>query len=442
MTPVGTGTNTLSPSPAPGLTRNGDRRGGQPAPVAEAEHAGDGRRRVDAVDVLRGVAMILMALDHTRDYFGDAAADPTNLRTAGTALFLTRWVTHFCAPVFFLLTGAGAALSPGRRTPGERSRFLLTRGLWLVLLELTLLRTLLQFNVDYRVTILNVLWALGWSTVALAALSRLPVRAVVALGVGLIASHNLADPVSPVALGAWAPLWHVLHQPGLLLASGGRFVLLAYPLVPWIGVTAVGFGLGHLFARPADRRRAWLLRLGAGMIAAFVLVRALDGYGDPRPWGPQAAGASSALRVALAFLNTTKYPPSLLFLLMTLGPALLALRWLDGRLDGRVAAGGRLPAVLRPALVFGRVPLFYFLLHFALIHLLAVLASAARFGAVHGMFESPTLDRYPVTQPPGWPAPLPWIYVVWAVVVAVAYPCCRWYAARKARDPGGWLRYL
>ena len=392
--------------------------------------------RVEAVDVLRGAVMVLMALDHTRDYFGNAAADPTNLQTASAALFLTRWVTHFCAPVFFLLMGAGAAL--GRRTPEARSHFLLTRGLWLVFLELTVLRTLLQFNVDYRVTILNVLWALGWSTVALAALSRLPLRVVVTLGVGLIVLHNLADPIAPATFGTWAPLWTVLHQPGLLMASGGRFVLLAYPLVPWIGVTAVGFGLGHLFAWPAERRRAWLLRLGAGMIAAFVLLRALDGYGDPRPWSPQVVGHPGAVRFALAFLNTTKYPPSLLFLLMTLGPALLALRWLDARLE----ADGHLPWALRPALVFGRVPLFYFLLHFALIHLLAVVVSAVRYGAVHWMFESPTLDRYPITQPPGWPAPLPWVYLAWAAVVVLTYPCCRWYATRKARHPGSWMRYL
>jgi uncharacterized membrane protein len=222
------------------------------------------------------------------------------------------------------------------------------------------------------VTILNVLWALGWSLVALAAISRLPLRATVALGVGLIALHNLADPVSPAAFGAWAPLWHVVHQPGIVHAAGGRFVLLAYPLVPWVGVTAVGFALGRVFAWPAERRRALLLRLGAGMTAAFVLLRALDAYGDPRPWGPQVAGAPGALGAALAFLNTTKYPAVAAVPADDAGagpprPALA--RRPPRRARGR---GRPLPAVLRPALVFGRVPLFYFLLHFALIHLLAV----------------------------------------------------------------------
>jgi uncharacterized membrane protein len=188
------------------------------------------------------------------------------------------------------------------------------------------------------------------------------------------------------------------------------------------------------------RRRALLLRLGVGLCVAFVVVRALGVYGDPRPWKPQA----TALRTVLSFLNTTKYPPSLQFLLMTLGPALLVLLALDRRLDGRTAGGDArpLPAALRPVLVIGRVPLFYFLLHFLVIHLLAVAVSAVRFGSVRGMFESPSLDRFPITQPPGWPLPLPWVYAAWAAVVVLAYPACRWYAALKARSTSPWLGYL
>jgi len=415
-----------------------------PAPAAppRASALASALRRVTSVDVLRGLVMVLMALDHTRDYFGDAAASPTNLATASTALFLTRWVTHFCAPVFFLLTGTGAYLALGRRSPAGLSRFLLTRGLWLVVLEQTVMRALWQFNVDYRLTLLNVLWALGWSMVALAALSRLPLAACVTIGAAMIALHDLTDSLAPSAFGALAPLWTVLHRPGPLLATDRALVFVAYPLVPWIGVTAVGFGLGSVFRWPPGRRRAFLLRLGAALAAAFVLLRALDVYGDPSRWTPQP----TALRTVLSFLNTTKYPPSLLFLLMTLGPALLVLGLMDARLDGRDGrdrgGDGRLPRALRPVLVFGRVPLFYFVLHVAIIHLLAVAASALRFHAVHWMFESPSLDRFPVTQPPGWPASLPWVYLAWATVVALAYPCCRWYAALKARHPGGWLSYL
>jgi uncharacterized membrane protein len=383
---------------------------------------------MDAVDVLRGVVMILMALDHTRDYFGNAAANPTDLATTTVPLFLTRWVTHFCAPVFFLLTGTGAYLSLGRKSAAGLSHFLLTRGLWLVFLEATVVRFLWQFNVDYRVTLLNVLWALGWSMVAMAALVRLPIGVVSALGAAMIVLHNVLDPVQPAALGALAPLWTVLHQPGFLLATARHTVFVAYPLIPWIGVMAVGYGLGHVLTWPPERRRAFLLRTGAGLTLAFVALRALNVYGDPSPWAAQARAAFTWL----SFLNTTKYPPSLLFLLMTLGPALLFL-WL---------ADGRVPRFLRPALVIGRVPLFYYVLHVALLHALALVVCYARYGRVHWMFESPSIDRFPVTQPPGWPASLPAVYLAWVIVVVLLYPCCRWYGALKARRTDRWLSYL
>ena len=389
------------------------------------------RGRVDSVDLLRGAVMILMALDHTRDYLGDAAASPTNLASASTALFLTRWVTHFCAPVFFLLTGTGAALALRHRSRAELSRFLWTRGLWLIVLEETVLRTLWQFNVDYRVTILNVIWALGWSMIVLAALSRLPVGAVAAIGAGLIVLHNLADRVTPTAVGAFAPLWMLLHQPGPVLVTPRVFVFVAYPLVPWIGVTAVGFALGRIFDWPRPQRRAFLLRLGAALVVAFVLLRTTNLYGDPRPWAAQP----SAFRTLLSFVNTNKYPPSLLYLLMTLGPALLALRLFDH--DERRSLSG----ILRPVLVFGRVPLFYFMLHVLVIHLIALVRSAVAFGGVHWVFESPSIANFPITQPPGWPLSLPWIYASWLLVVLLTYPCCRWYAGLRARR-GGWLSYL
>lgn len=402
-----------------------------------AEHAPRAERgRLDAVDVLRGVVMVLMALDHTRDYFGNAAANPTDLATATAPLFLTRWVTHFCAPVFALLTGTGAYLSLERRGRVGLSRFLLARGLWLLLLEATVMRALWQFNVDYHVTVLTVLWALGWSMVTLAALVWLPVPAITAVGIGMIALHDLADAVPAAAFGRLAPLWTALHAPGFLVQTPRVTVFAAYPIVPWIGVTAVGYALGRIFTWPPERRRRFLTRAGTALVLGFLALRAANVYGDPRPWSAQA----TPLFTALSFLNTNKYPPSLLFLLMTLGPALLALAWLDARLDAR---GDRpTPRILRPALAFGRVPLFYYLLHVALIHLLAVAVCAARYGGVRWMAESPSLDRFPVTQPPGWPLALPWVYAVWATVVVLAYPCCRWYAALKARRTDAWLRYL
>ena len=372
--------------------------------------------------------MVIMALDHTRDYFGNAAANPTDLATASAGLFLTRWITHFCAPVFFLLSGTGAYLTGRRRSTGNLSRFLITRGLWLVFLELTVFRFIEAFNVDYHVTVLTVLWALGWSMVVLGALVWLPLGAIVTIGATMVVGHNALDGIAPAKLGALAPLWKVLHSPGPLIITPKSIVLLSYPLIPWIGVMALGYALGPVFTWPAERRRAFLLRWGIGLTIAFIGLRGLNVYGDPRPWSQQPSDGFTFL----SFLNVTKYPPSLLFLLMTLGPALLFMRVFDGRTAG----------ALRPALTFGRVPMFYFLLHFSMIHLLAMLVCYVRFGSVHWVFESPTLDKFPFTQPPGWPVSLPWVYVAWATVVVLAYPCCRWYASYKARHSSAWLSYL
>jgi len=408
---------TIAPAAAPSA-----------APVAAPAAVPPARRRIESIDVVRGVIMILMALDHTRDFFGSSAANPTDMATTTAALFLTRWVTHFCAPVFFLLSGTGAFLMRRRRSTGELSRFLVTRGLWLVFLDCVLFRFIVQFNWDYKVTILTVLWAIGWSMVALAALVHLPTRVVGAFGLLLIAGHNLLDGLKAPQFGKLAPLWNVIHGPGLLYASPEHLVIVAYALVPWIGVMALGYSLGALWSMEPERRRTILLRSGIGATIAFFVLRAINLYGDPSRWAAQ----KSAAFTVLSFMNVTKYPPSLLFLLMTLGPALLFLRAVDGHV----------PRLLRPAHTVGKVPMFYFLLHFTLIHLLAVLASAVRFGAVHWMWESPSPDKYPITQPPGWPASLPVVYLCWITVVLLAYPACKWYAGVKARRTDWWLSYL
>lgn len=383
------------------------------------------RARLDSVDLLRGVIMIVMALDHVRDYFAAPGVNPTDPATTTVALFFTRWITHFCAPVFFLLlTGCGAYLSLRRKTTREPSRFLLTRGLWMIFLELVIVRCFgLQFNADYHVTMLEVLWALGWAMIILSVLVRLPITLVAAFGGLLIAAHNLLDP-----LRITHPLWAILHRPGFVVLRPGFVVFAAYPLIPWMGVPAVGYGLGQLYEWAPERRRALLLRLGLALTASFVVIRLLNVYGDPSRWVVQPTAALTAL----SFLNTTKYPPSLLFLLMTLGPALLFLRAVDGGT----------PWLLRPAVVIGRVPLFYFLVHFPLIHLLAVGVGYARYGATHWFFESPSLDKYPFTAPPGWGYSLPAIHAVWVLVAIGLYPLCRWFARVKARSNAAWLSYL
>jgi uncharacterized membrane protein len=387
------------------------------------------RVRVESVDVVRGIIMLIMALDHVRDFFGASNVSPTNLATATAPLFFTRWITHICAPTFFLLTGTGAYLALRRRSRSDLSRFLFTRGLWLIFLEVVLVRCLgWQWNFDYRLTMLTVLWALGWAMIVLSAAVFLPARVVTVLGVVIIAAHNLLDGVQAASFGALAPLWTVLHAPGVVFTDGTHLVFAAYVLIPWIGVTMVGYGLGQIYDWPVDRRKRFLLRTGLALIAAFVVLRFANVYGDPSKWEHQ----KSALFTLLSFVNTTKYPPSLLFLLMTLGPAMLLLR----------AFNDRIPGSFRPALIVGKVPMFYYVLHVLVIHVLALIVCAVRFGAVHWMFESPTLDRFPVTQPPGWPLDLPWVYVIWLSVLVILYPACRWYAGLKQRSGNPWLSYL
>ncbi|HUQ98855.1 MAG TPA: heparan-alpha-glucosaminide N-acetyltransferase domain-containing protein, partial [Gemmatimonadaceae bacterium] len=335
-----------------------------------------------------------------------------------------RWITYYCAPVFFLLTGTGAALSLRRKSRSELSRFLLTRGLWLIFLEIVVLRCFsYQFNFDYRVTMLLVIWALGWSMIALAALIHLPTSIITAFGVLLIAGHNLLDGAK-----LSGPIWSILHAPGFVINDPARTVFVAYPLIPWIGVTAAGFALGAIYNWDVERRRAFLLRLGVGLTIAFLVIRGINIYGDPSRWSSQPTG----LFTALSFLNTTKYPPSLQFLLMTLGPAMLLLRAVDRGT----------PKLLRPALIIGKVPLFYYVLHFTLIHLLAVAVCYVRYGSAHWMFESPDLGKYPFTPPPGWGYSLPIVYLVWLLVVLAMYPLCRWFAGVKQRRQDPWLSYM
>jgi len=382
------------------------------------------RVRIEAVDVVRGVIMILMAIDHVRDFFGVPGVNPTDPATTTIPLFFTRWVTHFCAPVFFLLTGTGAYLSLRKQTKRELSRFLFTRGLWLIFLELTVTRCLgWQFNFDYHVTMLIVLWALGWAMIVLSMLVYLPASVVTTFGVVMLATHNLLDSVD-----SSNPLWSILHSPDVIVNHPGRVVRVVYVLIPWVGVTAAGYGLGQIYSWPSARRKAFLLPLGAGLSATFLVLRGINLYGDPLRWSTQ----KSAAFTALSFLNTTKYPPSLLFLLMTLGPALLFL-W---------AVDGRTPQWLRPALTVGKVPMFYYLLHIPLIHMLAIAVCYARYGQVHWMFESPTLRQFPVTPPPGWGYSLPVVYLFWAVVVITLYPLCCWFADLKRRRSDAWLSYF
>ena len=391
-------------------------------------------RRVESIDALRGLVMVIMALDHVRDFVhrGAMLGSPTNLATTTPILFFTRWITHLCAPAFMLTAGLGAYLWWQRgRTRRDLSVFLLTRGLWLIVLELTVMRLAYNFTFSAQYPLfLIVLWALGLCMVALAALVWLPLPVLAVLSIATIAGHNLLDGVDPARLGGAAGLWSLLHQPGPVQLFGATGFV-AYPLIPWIAVMALGFCLGPVFRWDPARRMRFLTAIGAAATVGFVLLRGLNRYGDPAPWSVQP----SPTFTLLSFLNTTKYPPSLSFLLMTLGPSFLALAWFE---RWRVLAA-------RPLVVFGQVPLFYFVLHFYAAHLAAVLLALLRYGKDAWAFVFHPLPSMVGPSSP-FPAGFGWdlwvVYLVWALIVVGLYPVCRWFAGVKARRRDWWLGYL
>ena len=357
--------------------------------------------------------MVLMALDHTRDFFhaGAMTFSPEDLTRTTPILFLTRWITHVCAPVFLFTAGIGAYLRLQRSgsTKGQLSRFLWTRGLWLVFLELTVMRLAFNFSFDARYPVLLlVMWALGVSMIALAALIHLPHRVLAVLSIAVIALHNCLDGVQASQFGPLAGLWNVLHQPGVFFVAGVP-VVAGYPVVPWVAVMAAGFCAGPVFLLEPQVRRRFLLRWGTGLIVGFVLLRAINVYGDPQPWSTQP----SVVFTVISFLRTTKYPPSLAFLLMTLGLALLVLIYVDRR---GLRAG-------HPLVVLGRVPLFYYVLHFWLLHVLASAFAWVRYGTASFTFlfsPLPSMGGAAALFPAGFGYPLWVTYAVWISVVGTA----------------------
>jgi len=373
--------------------------------------------------------MILMALDHVRDFFhaGAMSFSPTDLSKTTPILFLTRWITHFCLPVFIFTSGTGAFLwwRQSNRTVAQLSRFLWTRGLWLIFLELTVMQFAYNFNISSSYPILLlILWIFGVCMILLAALVYLPISWLLALSTVIIVFHNSLDRVR--MSGTAAPLWSLLHQPGLLTFSGKTF-LISYTVLPWIAVMAAGFCFGRVLYYEPDVRRRFMRRIGLISIAAFIILRAINAYGDPAPWSSQ--------RFVLSFLNGTKYPASLDFLLMTLGPAFLVLAWFDMHPPSRQ----------NPLIVFGRVPLFYFVLHFYLIHALAVLLAWLRYGnnALTFMFNPlPSMGGPKQLFPPNFGYSLWAAYLIWMLVVVLLYPLCRWFAKVKSTRRSWWLSYL
>jgi len=372
-----------------------------------------------------------MAIDHTRDYVHWAAMNfqPEDLTKTTPVIFFTRWITHFCAPVFMFCAGLGAFLRLDRGSSiAQLSRFLWTRGLWLIFLEFTVVRTGFFFNVRYDVVFLLVFWALGLSMIALAGLARLPYRVTFAISLAMIFLHNLFDGVKAASLGSMAWLWNVLHQPGLL-TTDPPLVIVAYPIVPWVGVMALGFCAGRIYRLPPDFRRRFLMSLGSIATFAFLAFRLINVYGDPRPW----VGQSTTIMTVVSFLNVTKYPPSLFFLLMTLGPALIFLGW---------AERWRL-SPLNPLIVFGRAPLLFFCLHLPVIHAIQIALTAIRYGDAPFLFTPvPTLGTPRDLFPPDFGWNLWVVYGVWLAVLAIMYPVCAWFVKLRQRRRERWLSYL
>ena len=391
--------------------------------------------RLASIDALRGLVMIIMALDHVRDFFhrGAMSGSPTNLAATTPVLFFTRWVTHICAPVFMFTAGLGAYCywRNGGRTRAQLSWFLITRGLWLVVLELTLMQLAYNFDISSQYPIfLLVLWALGACMIILAALVWLPLPVLTGISIATIVLHHLLDGISARSFGAYGPWWNLFHQIGAFPFAGRTFIA-AYSLVPWFAVMALGFCCGPLFGKAVTPRQRILIGMGVGAIVGFVIVRGLNVYGDPVPWSVQSSGVVTVL----SFLNATKYPPSLSFLLMTLGPAFLILAWFERVKFSRS----------NPVIVFGRVPLFYFVLHFFLAHALAVVAAVATYGtsAWTFMFQPvPSMGGAAQSFPAGFGYGLWVTYVMWALIVCVLYPLCKWYGTIKHRTDSNWLTYV
>lgn len=369
--------------------------------------------------------MVLMALDHTRDYFGRSGlrldlSDPSIL---SAALFLTRLVTHFCAPTFVFLAGTSAYLAASKLSKRQSVFWLASRGLWLVVLELTIVFFAWHFNANFEVIHLAVIWAIGCSLLALALLVFFPLRVVGVVAALFVFGHNAFDAVNPTVFGRMDWAWKILHVPFSKIGSNPTLSVV-YPILPWIGVMAAGYAIGPVFAGETSRRRKILLRMGVAAMSLFFVLRFANGYGDPSPWSPQA----TSVNTLLSFLNCTKYPPSLAFLAMTLGPTCLLLAALDSGL----------PRALQPMVVFGRVPLFYYILHLYLIHAAAVGLAWIQTGEVRWMLRS-FVDLQP---PPDYGFGLLGICVTWLAIILALYPLCRWYGGVKRQSRSAWLSYL
>lgn len=388
-------------------------------------------QRITSIDFLRGVVMIIMALDHVRMYFASGTwySEPTNLATTTPLLFFTRWITHFCAPVFVFLTGTSAFLYRLNKTKiSQLSWYLFTRGIWLILVELTIINFAWTFDATFSFRILQVIWAIGASLILSSVLVFLPVKMIFAVGIILVFGHNLLDPITVDGTSFRDIVWYALYQPNAF-RLGDTTISLFYPILPWLGLMSLGYVFGIFYKKDFDevKRRRWLVLIGLGAVLLFLALRGFNLYGEPGSWSTQR----SSLFTVMSFLNTTKYPPSLHFLLMTIGPALIFLA-LSERIQSRAT---------NPIVVFGRVPFFFYILHLYFIHAFAMLALVfvgrdwREYILTAQAISSGTLNSFGLR--------IEAVYLVWILLVVLLYPLCRWYQRYKENNPTKWwLSYL
>lgn len=386
--------------------------------------------RIESIDLMKGLVMVIMALDHVRFFMHveTLGGDPTNLETTTTGLFLTRFITHFCAPTFVFLAGTSAYFYGRNKTRVQLSRFLWTRGLWLIFVELVIMDFMWTFNPGYDLILFGVIWAIGVSMIVLALLVYLPLKWILSFGFILVFGHNLLDGIAVEGSGPVAWLWAMLHVQHSFVVGGHMFYFV-YPLIPWIGVIGLGYGFGHLYAKDFEpsRRRKWLTGIGLAAIGLFMVLRAFNIYGDPEPW----TGQDSTVFTLLSFINIFKYPPLLQYLLLTLGPTIFILGQIE---NFRNAFSDWLQ-------VFGKVPFFFYIIHLFLIHLIALVALALSGGNWQEMIFDMSSFSSPVLEAFGYPL---WaVYLVWVAVVLALYPVCKAYMKYKLgnRDKW-WLSYL
>jgi uncharacterized membrane protein len=389
------------------------------------------KQRISSIDIMRGLVMVIMALDHARDffYFGGFATDPTNLTATTPQLFFTRWITHYCAPTFVFLAGTSIFLNLQKKSKKDLSMFLLSRGLWLIVLELIVVRFGIVFNFYYDVIFFQVIWVIGASMVCMAGLIHLNYKTIVAIGLIIVFGHNIFDAFPLQPGDSFFGMWTVLRQSGFVALTENNALFVIYPLLPWLGIMILGFGLGKLYSGEFNKgeRNKLLMILGFSAIALFVTLRFINLYGDPAPW----SGQKNGMFTFMSFINTTKYPVSLMYTLMTLGPMLVILALME-----RVSF-----SFLKPFHVFGRVPMFYYVLHFMLIHLISLILFMNKTGKSLSEIDFHFNKSFGgITTEGGYSLAI--TYLLWIAVVIFLYPLCVWYNRYKSTHKNWWLSYI